>query len=196
MTGELHPPQRLIRFALDPDGVVTPDLGAELPGRGAWVTAARSMVIAAAKRGHFNRAFKAEARLPAGVSPEAFADAVECGLAARSLAALGLARRAGAGVAGFEKVEAALKGAGAGVLVIAADAAADGTDKLIRLAGTAPVIRAFDARELARAIGCEGVVYAALRTGREAARTLRELDRLSGFRTVYGGAGEAISAAE
>ena len=26
----------LIRFALSPDGVVTPDVAAKLPGRGAW----------------------------------------------------------------------------------------------------------------------------------------------------------------
>ncbi|HCK84142.1 MAG TPA: DNA-binding protein, partial [Hyphomonadaceae bacterium] len=36
---ESLPEAQLIRFALAPDGAVTPDVAAKLPGRGAWVRA-------------------------------------------------------------------------------------------------------------------------------------------------------------
>ena len=39
-----RPASELIRFALAPDGTVTPDLARKLPGRGVWVTATREAV--------------------------------------------------------------------------------------------------------------------------------------------------------
>lgn len=192
MTGELRPPHGLVRFALDPAGVVTPDLGAKLPGRGAWVSSTREAVIAAAAKGLFARAFRAEARLASGLTPAGLADLVEAGLAGRALAALGLARRAGKAVAGFEKMRIALKDARIGVLVIASDAAADGADKLTRLAGSAPRVMAFDSAALSRALGIDGVVYAGLAACLEAERFLREVERLSGFRATFGSVGEAV----
>ena len=42
---ERRPQGEMIRFVLSPDGQVTPDLAAKLPGRGAWVTASRKHEI-------------------------------------------------------------------------------------------------------------------------------------------------------
>lgn len=181
-----------MRFALDPAGVVTPDLGGKLPGRGAWVSSTREAVAAAAAKGLFSRAFKAEAHLAAGLTPASLADIVEEGLAGRALAALGLARRAGEAVAGFEKLRIALKAGRIGVLVIASDAAADGADKLMRLAGSAPRVTAFASAALSHALGVDSVVYAGLATGPAAERFLREVERLSGFRTAFGPVGGAV----
>src|ERR1700748_1518034 len=55
-TMESRPAAELIRFVLSPDGEVTPGVGARLPGRGAWVTATRSAVDLAVKKGAFARA--------------------------------------------------------------------------------------------------------------------------------------------
>jgi len=184
-TGELSAPERLVRFALDPNGVVTPDLGRELPGRGAWVMASPEAIIAAAAKGHFSRAFKSKAVLADGLTPEGLAAGVERGLEARALSALGLARRTGALVAGFEKARAALLKGRPGALVTASDAGADGAEKLARLAGEAPIVRAFSSEALSRALGLEGVVHAVLADGPEAARFLREAARLEGFRPVF-----------
>ncbi len=59
---ETLPEAQLIRFALAPDAAVTPDVAANLPGRGAWVRAARASVETAARKGAFARAFKQPAR--------------------------------------------------------------------------------------------------------------------------------------
>lgn len=174
---------------------MTPDLAAKLPGRGAWVKASRDAILSAAAKGLFSRAFKCEARLAGGMTAEGFAAAVEKGLEERALAALGLARRTGAALAGFDQVRGALKSGGVGVLVTARDAGADGAEKLARLAGAAPVVRAFSAGDLARALGREAVVHAAVLAGPHAARFLKEAARLSGFRTVFDEVGEVESAA-
>ena len=50
---------RLIRFVAGPDGMVAPDLGRKLPGRGMWVEASRASVDAAVKKNLFSRSAKA-----------------------------------------------------------------------------------------------------------------------------------------
>jgi len=55
-TGEVLPEHLLIRFALGPDGVLVPDIGAKLPGRGAWVSANRQLLEEARAKGGFARA--------------------------------------------------------------------------------------------------------------------------------------------
>lgn len=175
--------------------MVTPDLAGKLPGRGAWVLASRDAVIAAASKGAFGRAFRTKASLPEGVGAEDFAEAVERGLEARALAALGLGRRAGAVVTGFEKVRAALGEGRVGALVTASDAGGDGAEKLARLAGSAPIVRAFSSQALSAALGREGVVHAAAKDGPECARFLREAARLEGFRPVFASAFAAEGAA-
>ncbi len=172
-----------MRFVLDPEGCVTADLAAKLPGRGAWVLATREAVEKAAAKGLFARAFKAPAKLAGG----SLADTVEAGLEARALAALGLARRAGKAVAGFDQVRGALKERRASVLLTAAEAGEDGAGKLAGLAGSLPVIRAFSAAAQSAALGKDGVVHAAVLAGPEAERLLREARRLDGFRRVFAG---------
>ncbi len=107
VSGESGGKDGLIRFVLDPEGQVVPDLAEKLPGRGLWVTAVREMVEKAALKGHFAKAAKA----PAKAAPE-LADLVERLLARRAADALGLARKAGALETGFEKVLTAIERAG------------------------------------------------------------------------------------
>lgn len=173
----------MVRYALAPDGIVTPDLAGRLPGRGAWTEARREAVVRAAGKGLFARAFRKPARLPEGETAEGFAARIEAGLERRALDALGLARRAGKAVAGFEKSKAAL-GKDAAALLVACEAG-DSADKLVRLAAGRPVIRAFSAAAQSAALGCENATYAVLAGGVETDRFLRETDRLSGFRPVY-----------
>src|ERR1700733_1149826 len=46
-----RPVQDMVRFVAGPDRNVVPDLERKLPGRGAWITARRALVIQAVKRG-------------------------------------------------------------------------------------------------------------------------------------------------
>ena len=104
VTGAVTDEARLVRFVAGPDGVVVPDLGRKLPGRGLWVAADRASVETAARKGLFSRAAKTKLTAPADL-----ADQVEALLLRRVLNALGLARRAGDLTWGFEKASAAVE---------------------------------------------------------------------------------------
>ncbi len=169
-----------MRFVLGPDGRLAPDFAGKLPGRGAWLTPTRQALETALKKGGFARSFKAPA--PA---PEGLAAALEAGLAKRALSALGLARKAGDAVTGFEKARALLGRNEAAVLVLAADGAADSRRKLAGLARGAAQVTLFSADELAEALGRDApTVHVALKTGPAAQRFLREARRLAGFRSA------------
>lgn len=166
---------------LSPDGVVAPDFSGKLPGRGAWVTARRDMVDAAVQRRLFARAFKAPAEMPGDLGVQ-----VDAGFAKAALSALGLARRCGDAVTGFEKVRAALKSAKAAVLIAASDGADDGCEKLSALAGRATRYALFARSELSAALG-QDAVHAAIATGPSAVRFRKAADRLAAYRASPGG---------
>ena len=88
-TGASGPTERLIRFVLGPDGAVVPDLAGRLPGRGAWLTADRALVLKAVKKNLFARAFRANVNLP-----DDFAGQIETLLVRRLQDVLALARKA------------------------------------------------------------------------------------------------------
>lgn len=169
----------LVRFVVGPDHTVVPDTTGTLPGRGLWLSAERDVVNTACARNVFAKGLRARV----AVEPD-LADRVERLLARRCLDLLGLARRAGAAVAGFEKVRAMLGSGAAGVLVVASDAADGGRQRLGRMADGVPVVTMFRAAELAAAVGREHVVYIAVRKGRMAQRLAAEAARLGGFRRV------------
>ncbi len=181
---ESLPEARLVRFALAPDGAVTPDVAAKLPGRGAWVRADRASVEAAARKGAFARAFKQ----PARATPE-LADQVEALLVRRCLDGLGLARRAGGVAMGATQVEDAIRSGVAKLLIEAADGAQDGRESLmslhIGLRGRPPAaIGCFSAEELGVALGRERVIHACLLQERLASSWAAEIARLAGFRAI------------
>ncbi len=155
---------------------MTPDYSEKLGGRGAWVAADRAALERAVSKGLFSRAFKQAATAPADL-----VDTVEAGIRARALSAIGLARRAGEAVAGFDQVKEALVRGRAGVLITASDAADDGRAKLARIAGGAFQFRGFDSASLSRALGKDGVRHAALFKGAAAERFRREAGRLAGI---------------
>ena len=178
VTGAVGSPDAMIRFVLDPAGVVTPDLGAKLPGRGAWLTASKGCVEHAASKRLFSRAFRREASLGEGVDVATFSGRISAMLRDRALKALGLARRAGVAACGFDMASEALRDGGIGVVFVASDAGADGTGKIGRLAGDIPVVAAFSSAELSAALGKSGLVYVAMRDGHEARRAAGAADRM------------------
>jgi len=176
-SGASGPTDRMIRFVLSPEGEAVPDLAGRLPGRGVWLTAERALVERAVKKRLFSRGFRAQARVPADL-----ADRLEALLAARLVELIGLARKAGQAVAGFEKVRARLREHRVGALVEASDGAADGRGKLARLAGEAPVIAVLTSGELGLAFGRDFAIHAALDRGGFAERAFAEALRLEGLR--------------
>ena len=61
--GEVLSEDRLIRFAVSPDGDIVPDVAATLPGRGIWVEATAKAVATAAKKNLFAKAAKAQVKV-------------------------------------------------------------------------------------------------------------------------------------
>lgn len=186
VTGAVKDKSAMVRFVADPDGRVVPDVAGSLPGRGLWLTATREVVETAVAKGRFAKA--ARGRVVAEVD---LPDQAGRLLARRCLDFIGLARRAGQAVTGFEKVRTCLREGGAAVLLAASDAGGDGRSKLSGLAGSIPVVAVFSRAELSSALGRENVVHAALRPGGLAEKFMTEAARLAGFR-VGGQAGNAV----
>ena len=183
VSGEVMAEERLIRFVAGPAGEVVPDLARKLPGRGVWVAAVPASVAAAVKKNAFARSAKAPLK-PSADLP----DMVERLLARRCLDQLGLARREGVLISGFEKTLAKVRSGEAVWLIEASDASADGRRKLLSAAAGSPrppaLCGAFTGDELGLATGGENVVHVALLAGRRAERWTEEVRKLAGFRRI------------
>ncbi|WP_298127296.1 RNA-binding protein [Brevundimonas sp.] len=180
-TRQVMDESRLIRFVAAPDGSVAPDLGRKLPGRGMWVEATRAAVDEAVKRNLFARAAKAQLKPAPDLS-----DRIEGLLARRCLDQLGLARREGVLISGFEKAAAAIRAGRAAWLIEASDGAADGRGKLLALARhqTTRICGTFGVDDLSLALGLENAIHAVLLEGGRADRWTLEVERLAGFRPL------------
>ena len=188
-TGESLPREKLVRFVADPDGVITPDVGNDLPGRGAWVKADAAALKKAISKGALARALEAKA-------PDGLLDLTEKLLARRALNLLGMARKAGLIVTGFERVKETLDRHEAGLarvvaMIEASDGAADGRRSVLAKAKAielgAPICGAFTSEELSMALGGANVIHACFLsagTGGLHARFLEEIGRTAGFRAM------------
>jgi hypothetical protein len=183
-TGEVKPVDAMIRFVLDPQGAAVPDLRRRLPGRGVWITATRSALRTAITRKVFARAFKRDVRLAGDLVAT-----TERLLEQAALDALAIAHKAGNAAIGFGNVDAALARDRVRVLIDAAEAAPDGTRKLMAAlhrrhdAGEIAVIDVFASAQLDLALGRSNVIHAALLAGPESETFLARVARLDGFRT-------------
>ena len=171
-----------MRFVADPDGQVVPDAAGKLPGRGLWVASTRAAIKTAVEKRLFSRAAKA----PVTATPD-LADRTEKALVTRMLGDLGIARRGGSLLLGFDNVLRGLQSAKPPkVLIEAFDGAADGKRKLYaaahRLELNCVVIESLNSAELGLALGRENVIHAAVQPGGLAERLTFDAERLSGFR--------------
>ncbi|MEE8214952.1 MAG: RNA-binding protein, partial [Alphaproteobacteria bacterium] len=176
-TGALRPKDEMLRFVVGPDGSLVPDLDGCLPGRGLWLSAERDMVNTACAKGLFSRA----ARHGVEVSAD-LAEQLEGLMVRRCLDLLGLARRAGEAVAGFEKAQAWLREGKGGVILQARDGATDGREKIKALAPGLATVDLFEAQELGRALGRDRAVHVVMAEGRLAESLMTEAGRLTAFR--------------
>ena len=175
--GEVRPCEELLRFVVDPGGRLIPDIAGRLPGRGIWLSPDRDSVKRARARKLFDRAARRALQVEIDLD-----DRIEGLLASRCVELIGLARRAGQAVAGFEKVRAMLRRGRGAVLLAASDGARDGREKLRAAAQELPLVDCLEADELGRAFGRERTVHAALSQGTLAVRLQIEARKLKGFR--------------
>ena len=179
-SGVVRPREDLLRFVVAPDQTVVLDLSGRLPGRGLWLSPQRDMLEKACARNLFAKSAKRSVRVQADLVSR-----VEGLLRERCLELLGLARRAGQAVAGFEKARAQLSSGRAALLIQARDAAEDGRARLSALgrgvSRELKLVEQFDADELGRVFGRSTVVHVAVAPGGLAERIVANCRHLAGI---------------
>lgn len=183
VTRERLAPDALIRFVRSPDGIVVPDGFGKLPGRGVWVSADQETLNTALQSDAFSRAFKARS-----TAMEGLADEVERQLLQRCTGLLGMAKKSGAAVLGFDQVRDYIRRQEPGLLLEASDGAEDGRNKVHFLAKAiyedVKVAGALSSAELGMAFGRQHVIHALLEHGSLADAFSVAYRRLTGFRVA------------
>ena len=173
--------EEMVRFVRSPDGIAVPDVNSKLPGRGVWIRADRASVEKAIKTDAFSRAFKAKT-----VPMDRLCEEIERQLAARCIGLIGMAKKGGLVVVGFDQVRAYIRKDEPGWLLEASDGAKDGRNKVQFLAKAlyevANVAGALSSAELGMALGREHVIHALLERGPLAEAFGVAYKRLTGFR--------------
>lgn len=165
----------MIRFVLAPDRSVVPDLSARLPGRGMWLSARADVIETACARGAFARAARASVVVPPDLPAR-----VRTGLEQRFADLLGLARRAGQAVAGFDKAGEWVRAGRAGLVIQASDGSLEERRRFLTgrdVLAVAPL----SAMALGAVFGRERAVHVAVAPGRLAAALRIEAARLAGL---------------
>lgn len=176
-TGESHPKAGLIRFVVNPEGEIVPDLAEKLPGRGIWVSADREALGKAVKKGLFARGAKQSVK----TNPELLAH-VETLLVKRLIELISLARKAGQAIAGLERVKSVLISEKAVCLIQASDGSEREKKRLRPPEGEKTYFDAASAAELGLAFGRDRVIHAALIAGGLSTLVRYESARLAGLR--------------
>ena len=172
---------RMVRFVVAPDRTVVADLAAKLPGRGIWLSARRDVLETARVRGAFPRAARGMVTVP----PDLVA-AVEAGLARRVGELLGLARRAGQAVSGFQKAREWLVSGRVGLVVQASDGSPEERTRFLSGVRDVPVATPLPAAALGAVFGRDHVVHVAIASGRLAEALNVETHRLAGITGQHG----------
>jgi predicted RNA-binding protein YlxR (DUF448 family) len=174
VTRESLPRETMLRFVAGPDQKIVFDAAATLPGRGLWLSARADVITSALKRGVFARAAKQQVKIP-----ENLRDLVEAGLKRRMTELLGLARRGGNAISGFEKAREWLAAGKVGLVVQASDGSAE---ERARFTGGRDVkaITALSAAALGKVFGRDNAVHVVIASGKLARMIEVEADRLAG----------------
>jgi uncharacterized protein len=203
ITRERLPKEQMIRFVVGPDRQIVPDLAARLPGRGIWLSASADVLKCGPageeprpkggrpegqkKQGGVTnrdlvRAFSRAARGPVSV-PNDLSVLLQSALVRRIGECLGLARRAGQAVAGYEKAREALKTGRHRLVLQASDGSA--AERARFLSGFGPdliIIDPLPGEALGRVFGRDYVVHVAVAPGKLAESLVLEAGRLAGLK--------------
>lgn len=179
------PKEQMIRFVISPDRIVIPDLAARLPGRGIWLSARGDVLEKARVQGKLVGYFARAARGPVTVPPD-LPETLRAGLLRRFAELLGLTRRAGQAVAGFQKAREWVRDGRVGLIVQAADGS---EDERARLLGgrNLPVVAPLDAVSLGAVFGRDHAVHVAVAPGRLADALRAEAERIAGLASMAPG---------
>ena len=171
----------LLRYVLDPEGTVVPDLLAKLPGRGAYTCFSRDCVGKAAVRKQFVRAFRGEVK---GATVPELESQIVLRLEERIASYLALANKAGKIVSGTDMVmEAMRKGKKIGLAIIADDVSAEIGEKISGVAAREgiPCFRILDKDRIGGLLGKGLRSVVAIEAGGFVPPLVKELQRYGNF---------------
>ncbi|KAA6405351.1 RNA-binding protein [Candidatus Tokpelaia sp.] len=189
--------ENMLRFVAGPQGVLVADIKGNLPGRGAWLLARRTMVEEAVRRRAFACALQTAVETPSDLAGQ-----VDKLLLRAALANLSLARRSGTVITGAEKVNALIRSGRAALLLHAVEAAADSRRKLAQAVhaatdqrsdtansaakgqGNIKILSPFTVEELRLAFGGQNVIHIAVTKDRGAAGFIKAIARLVAYRNA------------
>ena len=187
-SGQTRDPIDMVRFVLDPAGVVTPDIQGKLPGRGVWVSSDRKSLEKIIAQKSFARGFKGQAKIEGDLT-----ELTERLLERRVLGLITMARKASMIALGFDQVQSMAREAAIAIRIEASDGSKDGRSKIRTLAKAMNreqdlpdpvVLGCFTAEQVGRALGREAIVHAAIRPCKLAKAMKADMARLSGFRAL------------
>ncbi|WP_336287721.1 MULTISPECIES: RNA-binding protein [unclassified Bartonella] len=175
----------LIRFVIGPNNQIVPDLKANLPGRGVWVSANYSVVEEAVKQKAFKKSFKTDVEVASDL-----AHIVDTLLLKAALGSLSMMRKAGAIVTGATKVDAAIRSGQVILVLHAKGATEDGKRKISQAIHTIQqqtnqnikTISLFTSDEMRMAFGTNPVMHTALLNTKAAEGFLKTLYKLIAYR--------------
>ncbi len=197
VTRASHPKGGLLRFVVAPDGVLVPDLGGKLPGRGLYVAPDRALLQTAIDKRLFDKAARRPVEVPADMP-----DTVGLLLRRRALDLVGFANRAGQAVAGFDRAKMWLEQGRCALVIQARDGAAGGRERLAGLmralqetlaeagpeaapagvpAGGPKLVELFDQDELGAAFARPSVVHVAVAPGGLARQLASTADQIVSY---------------
>ena len=148
VSGEKRHKNELIKFSINPQDVVVPDILGKLPGRGLWLYCTRNNLEKAIERNMFNRAARQRVEIPDDLLYK-----VEGGLVERLIGLLAIARKSGLLVAGFEQVKTEIRTQKVSLLFHGSDGSKRQLSKLLPAETQLPLIRCLSSAELGKIFG-------------------------------------------
>lgn len=182
LSKEVKSNHELIRFVANGDGEIFPDVSARAPGRGVWLSSDLQTLQEAIKTNAFSRSLKHAVKASDGLVENTIEQ-----LKQKCLSMIGMAKRSGQIVLGFDNVCEHLRNKPAAFIIEAAESADDGRQKIFSLSkkwNSVQIIGCFSIDDLGSALGRDNVIHALIPKGDFAKAWAKEINRLAGFKTL------------
>lgn len=176
VSGKILNKEELLRFLVLENGSFIPDFNKKLGGRGVYLSNSKTMLETLVVKNQLSKVLHKKVVIDANLP-----QLVENILANRGLEAINLARKAGDMILGFEKVKDIIVKGRAAFVIEAADAGADGKQKIAEMAKDLEKFTVYDVATLDKALDRENTVYLAVAKGKTSSMVRLALKRYQTF---------------
>jgi predicted RNA-binding protein YlxR (DUF448 family) len=178
--GVVKPTEELLRFVMI-DNMLLPDFNKKLPAKGIYVTNSRFYLQKAIEKKIFNKVTRHNLKVN-----DDFIDIVDNLIKTKALNSISMAKKAGALVAGFEKVKEEIKKNNVEFIIDASNAGKDGKEKIAFLAKTIEIFNLFSIDELDMILNKENTVHIAILKSDMSRMVYNNLKKYQNFLSLNG----------